>query len=69
MLCTSFVAGHLLSKERFLSLQLERKVNQQDSKLCMKITVREHSGSSVECLTRDRGVAGLSLTDGTALCP
>ena len=30
---------------------------------------REHSGSVVECLTRDRGVAGSSLTGITALCP
>ena len=27
------------------------------------------SGSVVECLTRDRGIAGLSLTGTTALCP
>ena len=27
------------------------------------------SGSVVECLTRDRGVAGLSLTGVTTLCP
>ena len=27
------------------------------------------SGSVVECLTRDRGAAGWSLTGGTALCP
>ena len=31
-------------------------------------SVREHSGSVVECLTRDRGVAGLSLTCVTVLC-
>ena len=30
---------------------------------------RERSGSVVECLTRDRGAAGLSLTGLTALCP
>ena len=30
---------------------------------------REHSGSVVECLTRDEGVAGSSLTRVTALCP
>ena len=30
---------------------------------------REGSGSVVECLTRDRRSAGLSLTDVTALCP
>ena len=30
---------------------------------------REHSGSVVECLTRDRGAAGSSLTSINALCP
>ena len=30
---------------------------------------REHSGSVVECLTRDRGAAGSSLTGVTVLCP
>ena len=29
--------------------------------------IRERSGSVVECLTRDRGAAGLSLTSVTAL--
>ena len=29
----------------------------------------EESGSVVECLTPDQGVAGLSLTGGTVLCP
>ena len=29
----------------------------------------ERSGSVVECLTRDRGAAGLSLTGVIALCP
>ena len=28
-----------------------------------------HFNSVVECLTRDGGTAGLSLTGGTALCP
>ena len=32
-------------------------------------TYRERSGSVVECLTRDRWVAGSSLTSVTALCP
>ena len=31
--------------------------------------IKEHGGSVVECLTRDRGVAGSRLTGGTALCP
>ena len=30
---------------------------------------RERSGSVVECLTRDRGAAGSSLTGVTVLCP
>ena len=30
---------------------------------------RERSGSVVECLTQDRGVAGSSLNSITALCP
>ena len=30
--------------------------------------IRERSGSVVECLTRDRGAAGSSLTAVTALC-
>ena len=32
-------------------------------------SVWERSGSVVECLTRDRGAAGSSLTGVTALCP
>ena len=31
--------------------------------------IKERSGSLVECLTRDRGAAGLSLTGVTTLCP
>ena len=32
-------------------------------------TLRERSGSVVECLARDRRAAGSSLTGVTALCP
>ena len=32
-------------------------------------SIWERSGSVVECLTRDRGAAGSSLTGVTALCP
>ena len=32
-------------------------------------TIRERSGSVVECLTRDQRAAGSSLTGVTALCP
>ena len=31
--------------------------------------IEENGGLVVECLTRDRGVAGLSLTRGTVLYP
>ena len=31
--------------------------------------VRERSGSVVECLTRDRGAAGSSLTGVAVMCP
>ena len=34
-----------------------------------KKSEREGSGSVIECLTRDRGAADLSLTGITALCP
>ena len=37
--------------------------------ICIHIYTREHSGSVVECLTRDRGTAGSSLTNVTVLCP
>ena len=33
------------------------------------ITIRERNGSLVECLIRDRGAAGSSITGVTALCP
>ena len=35
----------------------------------LQIVYRERSGSVVECLTRDWGTAGSSLTGVTALCP
>ena len=33
------------------------------------LLVKKRSCSVVECLTRDRGAAGSSLTGDTALCP
>ena len=38
-------------------------------KNCCQALKRERSGSVLECLTRDRGVVGSSLTGVTALCP
>ena len=35
----------------------------------VQISCRERSGTVVECLSRDQGVAGLSITSVTALCP
>ena len=35
----------------------------------MEIAKREHSGSMAECLTRERGAKGSSLTGDTVLCP
>ena len=37
--------------------------------LFIYLFIWERSGSVVECLTRDRGAAGSSLTGVTALCP
>ena len=35
----------------------------------LEIQKRKHSGSEVECLTRDGGAAGSSITGVTMLCP
>ena len=40
-----------------------------DKKFLYLASLRERSGSVVECLTRDRRAAGSSLTGVTALCP
>ena len=36
--------------------------------LSLSISLRERSGSVVECLTQDRGATDSSLTGGSALC-
>ena len=44
----------------------------KNQKKALKMTssaVGEHSGSVVECLTRDRGAKGSSFTCVTVLCP
>ena len=40
-----------------------------DNRLIYTRVNREHRGSVVKCLTRDRGAAGLSLTGVLVLCP
>ena len=37
--------------------------------LNLQVVIGERSGSVVECLTRDQGTAGSSLTGVTAFCP
>ena len=44
-----------------------RKMLERYNKLTTS-NCEERGGSVVECLTQDRGVAGSSLTGGTALC-
>ena len=51
---------------RYLSPQRAAK---EPSLLSYTKSRLERSGSAVECLTRDRGVTGSSLTGVTALCP
>ena len=56
---------HLLADD---SHDLSRLIFPKFKKLS-SATVEERGGSVVECLTQDRGAAGLRLTRGTALCP
>ena len=51
-----------------IAVDMGRKATKTNKNKQTKI-VREHSGSVVECLTQDRGIAGSSLTGVTALCP
>ena len=50
---------------------VQQKINFLISQLKRTVSMRrwERSGSVVECLTRDGGAAGSSLTGITALCP
>ena len=50
-------------------LWITRKVSKYGYDLRVKGHGGERSGSVVECLTRDRGVEGLSLIGFTASCP
>ena len=69
----------MISLKMFLTRPLDLKIKQRSNLLfilsgsMLKVNVivskkmRERSGSVVECLTRDRGTAGSSLTRVTAL--
>ena len=48
---------------------MRNKGNSFPLEACTVLQIWECSGSVVECLTRDRGAAGSSLTGITALCP
>ena len=45
------------------------KIRSEGEDSHLDLPLWEHSGSVVECLTRDRGAAGSSLTRVTVLCP
>ena len=59
----------------FPKIDFERKSRRQKSMIILKLLKYKHylkwecSGSVVECLTRDLGAVGSSLTHVTALCP
>ena len=61
-MCWSLV---ILSDKHISYVQIS---NLCDHKIVI-IFLEEHSGSVIECLIRDWGVEGSSLTGGTVLCP
>ena len=60
--CGSAVNSEIFGRILFSQIALK------DVFATLKISDREHSGSVVECLTRDRRVTGLRLTGVTVLC-
>ena len=73
-----FGANNMLSMKCQALFSVEKhkksKMLEQVSPYCLqyrlpKIIIRERSGSVEECSSRDRGIAGSSLTDITVLCP
>ena len=55
--------GQLLDNEQFVGILMEKYLL---SSVYLYISL---SGSVVECLSQDQGVAGSSITSGTSLCP
>ena len=71
-----FSLGHLTLKAPITKvvcfcflLKCFRRIFGKHCGLRSDCSYREHSDSVVDCLTRDQGVAGSSLTGGTVLCP
>ena len=60
---SDFLLSFYALSVRTMSRQIIQRLSQANAK-----TIGERSGSVVECLTRDRGVAYSSLTGVTALC-
>ena len=71
MFCFTFVSDHNTDFLMLYSVQLENMYSYLNSSLKLSDIVRglscQRSGSVVECLTRDRGAVGSSLTGVTAL--
>ena len=62
----SYVSDHNF---HFLSYRYKAKSSDKNFHVNITEFLMEHSGSVVECLTRDRGAAGSSLTGVSVLCP
>ena len=64
------ISDQMFSEDASTYANLSRIFFTDDFNMFSPLTeVRERSNSVVECLTRDRGAAGSSLTGVTALCP
>ena len=64
-----FIIFLTMVKVLWSALNRCNKHNKQTRFSGQNIVDRECSGSAVECLTRDRGAEGSSLTGVSALCP
>ena len=65
--CILHIQGLL---EAYFKIIKYKNSGEQEKESIIRVRVGwEGSGSVVECWTRDRGAAGLSLTGITALCP
>ena len=54
---------------QIIDMTLISKVKVKYTKRMTQISLMEHSGSVVVCLTRDRAAAGSSITGINTLCP
>ena len=68
-MCACEVLCLKISRFVLILLQANAVLTFHTQNLMVYIWIWENSGSVVECLTRDRGAAGLSLTSVTVLLP